>query len=226
VQIKIETTLLADDLLTGAPHSGLLQNGQQIIDEVQFFQAASPRYFARGGAGVALQFSTTRQFDTIRAAEAFVLLHFGSLPLSGLITAITGIGTDTQTCYLRNAVIESANVTGYKGTSVTIQYSIKGGLWESDVPPEVPGDPDTGEETIVMRRGSVSIASAATSVDVTFSSPLSGVPTVIATISRPEGGDAIWPIIQSDSITINGFTADLSGATPDADYKLNYAAIE
>ena len=229
MQIKIETTVLADaDLAVGrVGPSGLTLNGTQIVDEAEFFRAASPTYFVRGGAGVALTFSVTRFFSSVRAAEAFALLHFGEIPREGLVTVTAGEEGDTQVLYLRGAALDGFIVPGTRGTCVVVQYTLRGGLWESDIPSEeIPGDPDNGEEVIMMRRGSVAITDGASSVVVTFSSPLSAAPVVTCTVSRPAGGDAIWPIVREDTISTSGFTADLSGAVPDGTYKLKYLAVE
>ncbi len=228
MRISIETTLLADPSLAlgRVGPSRLSLNGQQIIDEAEFFRAAMPTYFTRGSAGVVLQFSVQRFFSTIKKAEAFALLHFGAIPLSGLVTCICGESGDQQTIYLRNAVVESVPVS-HSGTVVTVQYTIKGGAFEGDIPPEeIPGDPDTGESFITMRRGKVAIAANATSVVVTFSSPLSSVPVVLPHVSRPAGGAEIGCTLDEDSVTVNGFTVQLDGPTPDNTYKLNYTAIE
>lgn len=227
MRITIESTLLADGTLL-APHSGLAVNGQQLVDDAQFFRAANATYFARGNAGVLLQFGVNRLFSSVRRAEAFALTHFDGLPKSGLVACECGEEGDTETAYLRDAVLESAAITGYRGCSVQVQYTIRGSRFESDVPEEeIPGEPDDAEgEFIVLRRGKVNIANGAKTVDVVFSAPLSVVPIVSPTVSRPAGGDAIWATVDEDSVTVNGFTASLSGAAPDGNYKLHYIAVE
>jgi hypothetical protein len=229
VQIKIETTVLADaDLAVGRVGPfGLTLNGTQIVDEALFFRAASPTYFVRGGAGVALTFSVTRFFSSVRAAEAFALLHFGEIPREGLVTVTAGEEGDTQVLYLRDAALDGFIVPGTRGTCVVVQYTLRGGLWESDIPSEeIPGDPDNGEEFVVMRRGKVSIAADATAVSVTFSSPLSASPVVTPHISRPAGSPRIDCSLDEDSVSNSGFTVQLSAPTPDASYKLHYTAVE
>ena len=225
MRLTLVSTQLADSTVL-TPHSGITLNGRQLVDDAEFFRAATARVFARGNFGTTLQFSVTHSFSSQREAEVFFLTQPGSVPTSGLVTAICGVSGDTQTCYLEDAVVESVALPPYKGVSVEVQYTIRGGLWTSDVPAELPGTADSPETTIVMRRGRVSITSGDSSVVVTFSAALSSVPTVTASISRPTGGDAIWAIIREDSVTTSGFTADLSGATPASGYKLNYIAVE
>lgn len=229
MQITIETTLLADaDLALGyAGPLALILNGTQLYDEADFFRAAAPTFFPRGNIQTRLQFQVTRIFATLRQAQAFALQHWGSIPRSGLVTVTAGDGSSSQTLYLRNAIVDSAQVLSVRGVAVAVQYIIRGGLWESDIPvDEIPGPPDPGESFAVIRRAEVAITAGATSVAVVFSSPLAATPIVVATVSRPAGGDAIWPIIDQDTVTVDGFTADLSGTPSDGTYKLNYIAVE
>lgn len=227
MRISIATTLLADASLALAPHSGLALNGQSIVDEAEFFRAAVATFYHRGVAGVTLTFNVERTFGTLRKAEAFVLTHFGAIPKEGLLTCVCGESGDTETIYLRNCVVEAAPIPGYRGLSVGVQYRIRGGAFETDVPAEeIPGAPEGGEAFVVLRRGKVSIAAAATSVAVTFTSPLAAVPVVACNISRPTGGDVLRATLREDSITASGFTVDLSAAAPDANSKLHYVAIE
>lgn len=230
MEITIATTLLASpDLALGrVGPAGLAVNGQQILDDADFFRAAAPTFFVRGTEGVTLQFSVTRLFSSVRAAEAFILLHFNSTPLEGLLTCTCGDAGDTQTVYLRDAKVQTVQLPGYRGTSVGVQYTIRGAEFTSDVPPEeIPGEPDDGEgEFIVLRRGKIAIDAAAESVDVVFSSPLSSVPVVTATVSRPAGSPKVGCTLDEDSVTITGFSVELDAPTPDGTFKLHYIAIE
>ena len=202
-------------------------NGRQLVDEVDFFRGAAPVYYARGGIGVALRFTSVHLFATPRLAEAFYLQHWGGLPRTGLLQCIAGDGADVQTLYLEDAILSTVAQPPARGVAVAVEYTILGGSFTTDVPPDVPGTADSAEETVVIRRGSVAIDSGATSVDVAFSAPLSTTPAAVTcTISRPAGGDAIWAIVDEDTIAVDGFTAELSGATADGSYKLNYIALE
>lgn len=229
MRISIESTVLADpDISVGKlGPSGLTVNGQQIVDEAQFFRAAAPVFYARGTLGVVLQFTVHRIFATLAAAEAFALMHFNATPLEGLVTCVCGETGATQTVYLNDAVVEAVQLPSSRGLVVAVQYTIKGGAFTSDVPPEdIPGDPDNGEEFVVLRRGKVAIGAGVSSVVVTFSAPLAVVTSVQCTISRPAGSPAIDAFVREDSITVNGFTVDLSAETPDTTYRLHYLAIE
>lgn len=230
MRISIVSTVLADPTAAAGRlgPSGLTLNGQQIVDDAEFFRAAAPVLFDRGSAGVVLQFAVERSFTTLAQAEAFLLQHPTAVPRAGLVTCECGDAGGTETLYLPDAILETVAITGHRGVSVAVQYTIRGAGFASDVPPEeIPGEPDDGEgEFIVLRRGRVSIDAAATTVDIVFSAPLSSVPTVTCTVSRPAGGDNIWAHVEEDTLTVNGFTAELSGAPPDGTYKLNYIAVE
>lgn len=240
MRISIESTLLADPNLAKGRMgpSGLSLNGQQIVEEAQFFLAAAATFFARENAGTVLQFSVERLFSTVGAAEVFILTHQGNLPRRGTVSAVCGLGESEfsaefggeefrgQAVFLRNAVLESAVITKYEGAAVTVQYTIKGGLWTTDVPPEVPGETEDAEDFIVMRRGKVPVGSGEHTIAVAFSAPLSGVPVVKADIIGPTGSDAIGGHVLLDTITNAGFTYKADAATPNDDYELHYIAVE
>ena len=49
---------------------------------------------------------------------------------------------------------------------------------------------------------------------------------VTASVAKPSGsGSNIFATVRDDLTTVNGFTAELSGPTPDANHKLNWTAI-
>jgi hypothetical protein len=228
VVISLQNTLLCSPnvALGRVGPWGLTLNGEQLVDAVPFFRADVLQVFARGGFGVTLQFGVARMFSSVRAAEAFYLTHSGAIPLEGILTLVCGEGGDTQTVYLEGAVVQSVAQSPHRGTIVDVQYTIRGGKFIGDVPDDLPGEVEPEEEFIVMRRGKVSIAAAATEVEVTFSAPLSAIPIVTAIVSRPTGSGAIGCAVREDSITTDGFTVDLDAAAPDGTYKLHYTAIE
>lgn len=231
MRISIVSTLLCDtgNLALGRNGpAGLSLNGQEIIDEADFIGAVARTFWHKGSEGVVLQFGVERSFTTLRQAQKFALLHGGGIPKEGLVTIEVGAGVDTEFVYLRNAVVPSAQVVSMRGTSVVVQYVIKGPFFESDIPEdEIPGEPEPGEEDLVTRRARVAIAAAQSSVTVIFSGALELVPgAVVVSMSRPAGSDVIRACVREDSITTNGFIADLSAATPDDTYRLHYIAIE
>jgi hypothetical protein len=69
------------------------------------------------------------------------------------------------------------------------------------------------------------IGAAVDTVAVTFDTAFATAPRlVLATVEKPSGGDNIFATVRRDLITVNGFTAELSGPTPDANHKLAWLA--
>lgn len=63
-------------------------------------------------------------------------------------------------------------------------------------------------------------------IAVTFPLVFSTIPTqVIATVEKPSGGDNIFATVRRDTVSTTGFTAELSGTTPDANHKLSWLAL-
>ena len=199
--------------------SGLSQNGRQIVDEADFFRAATATFYGRGVRSVALGFAVLRTFDSAAEAEAFALLHHNDLEDEGeLRVTCDGGGVDGQTVTLA-AVLEGVDVESITGASVRLRYSFRGSAWESDETAVPDPDPD------MIRRANVAIDAAATSVAVTFATPMTGTPFVQCTVLKPSsGGDVIFATVREDTINATGFTADLSGPTPGSGYKLSYRA--
>ena len=221
MRISYASILLAhgNPALGLAGPSGLSQNGRQLVDEADFFRAATATFYGRGARSVAFAFAVLRTFDSAAEAEAFALLHHNDLPDEGeLRVTCDGGGLDGKTVTLA-AVLEAVDLEGVSGASVRLRYAYRGSAWASDESP-VP-EPDL----TMTRRANIAIDSGATSVAVVFASALSGVPFVQCTVLMPTaGGDAIFATVREDTISATGFTADLSGPTPGAGYKLSYRA--
>jgi hypothetical protein len=76
------------------------------------------------------------------------------------------------------------------------------------------------------QNGITAIGSGVDLIAVVFPYEFASVPSqVIAIIEKPSGGDNIFATVRRDTITTTGFTAELSGATPDANHKLSWVAI-
>ncbi len=213
-----------------AAASDVRLNGSQIVDDASFFQAASMAFYSRGNLGVNFSFTTKWLFNTPLNAEVFVLMLPSLVPLgndsAAVLQCICGSEPNTQTVYMENAVLESVEVIEQRGLSVTVRYNIKGPGFQTDVPPDVPGYPDPDETAPVLRRASVSIANGATSVVVTFSSPFQTPPIVVPVCAGLAGSVGIFCRLVSDSVTTDGFTAELSAATTDGTYTLDYIAMQ
>lgn len=78
---------------------------------------------------------------------------------------------------------------------------------------------------VQKQRGTQAIASGADAVTVTGLA-LAAVPfQVLVSIRKPAGGLNLFATVRDGSITTDGFTVDLSGATDAATYKLDYLLI-
>jgi hypothetical protein len=73
--------------------------------------------------------------------------------------------------------------------------------------------------------GTQAIASSADSVTVSGLGLASAPGQVLVTVRKLTGGLNLFATVRSDSITTDGFTADLSGATDAGTYQLDYLAI-
>ncbi len=226
--ILFETTWLAPGGVQAA--DAVRVNGQQLVDDAAFFQAANLAFYPRGNASVTLQFVTHWNFNTAKAAEVFLLTLSNQVPMtqndSGVVQCTCGTNDDTQIVYMNAAVLESVRVLRYVGTSVDVEYSIRGPYFQTDIPPDVPSYPDPDELVLVYRRATVAIAAAATSVAVVFSSPFSTVPIVVVSMNGVSGSVGIFGRILSDTVTVNGFTVEFSAETPDNSYTLTYWAAQ
>ena len=228
MRILLDNTLLASPSLTGAPAFGVTLNGRQIVQETDFVRAAVGTLYARGNRTTELAFSTTRLFGSLRRAQKFALTHAASLPTEGAVVVTCGEGADTETVVLEGAVLERAEIVAQIGSAVVVRYLLRGpDAWSSDIPEDLEGETEAGEDTLVMRRGKVSLASGATSATITFSAVLSTTPAAVsATLSRPTGEPLIGCAVREDTISTSGFTVDLDAPTPSANYKLHYHAFE
>jgi hypothetical protein len=74
-------------------------------------------------------------------------------------------------------------------------------------------------------RGTQAIASGANTVAVSGLGLASVPAQVLVTMRKATGGLNLFATVRSDSITSNGFTADLSAATDATTYQLDYLAI-
>jgi hypothetical protein len=73
--------------------------------------------------------------------------------------------------------------------------------------------------------GTLAIASGADSVAVTGLGLASAPSQVLVTVRKATGGANLFASVRGDSITTDGFTADLSAATDAGTYALDYLVI-
>ncbi len=83
----------------------------------------------------------------------------------------------------------------------------------------------TGVGYVQKLRGTQAIASGADSVSVTGLALVSAPAQVLVTVRKLTGGLNLFATVRSDSITTDGFTADLSGLTDAATYQLDWLVV-
>lgn len=218
MRIRINDIYLTGDFLE-LPR-GLAVNGQQVVDEVQFFRAIAASYFGRGNRSLAISWSIERTHDSVKEAQVFLLTHYKDLPNEGDVVFECGFPGDTQNVVLADAVLEAVAQGAHSGRCTVFSYTLRGGQPSTDI---IPGDVEVDED--VTRRSTVAIGSGETSVDVGFANAMTGTPTVVAVVVTPDGGDQIFCTVTESSISASGFSAVLSGPAPGSGYKLSYIAI-
>jgi len=218
VRIRIGNTWLAAGGLEAASEVSI--NGEQVVDEVAFFRALARTVYARGNRRTQISFTVEREHGSLRAAEVFLLTHYGSLPTEGDVVFVCGEGTDTQNVALLGAVLEAMPQGIYRGRSTRVTYSVAGGIPTTD---SIPDDEEIDEA--VTRRDTVPIDQDATEVAVVFTNPMTGTPTVVANVVAPDGAEILTCQIEKGSVSSAGFTAKLSFPAPSDAYELSYVAI-
>lgn len=229
--VIFETTYLAPGLAQ-APDQFRL-NCEQIVDEAEFFRAATRTFFPRGNDSVELSFVTHWVFGTLVAAETFVLTHTAQLPMTnadqGILQCICGEDSPAtaQNVYMPFAVLKSARILRYIGVSVDVEYTIVGPKFTTSVPANLPTPPNPNELNVVFRRDHIALTPGIASLAAVFSSPLPGSPGVFpqCTVSGPTGSPTILVQTLEDTVTTNGFTAKFSAPIPGANYFLDYTVF-
>ena len=230
--VLFETTYLASGWAQSVDDIAL--DGEQVVDEAEFFRAAVATFFPRGNVRTALEFTVHYIFGTQVAAEVFVVTLPSQLPMTnadnGALQCICGgLNPATQQiCYMSPAVLKSVRVLKQTGLSVDVRYSLVGGYFTTSVPGSgLPTYPNPNELSIVFRRGQVNISNGAATVAVTYSSALPGMPGADPDvwISAPSGSVMMDCWCQHDTVSTLGFTAILADSVPNGNYWLNYSVF-
>ena len=87
------------------------------------------------------------------------------------------------------------------------------------------GLPVGGSAFTAKLRGTKAIPAGADSVAVTGSGLASVPAQVLVTVRKATGGLNLFATVRGDSITTDGFTADLSAATDTTSYALDYLVV-
>jgi hypothetical protein len=206
------------------PAQNVSVNGQLVAEAIEIVRAATKRFFTRGNKSGSLQFSARREFDTHQEAQTYLLSHFSLLPEVALCEVVCGAPGETpESVFMPNAILSATPQGSFNGVEVIVQYTIEFGIVTADAPPEfliAPGG-------TLIKLGKEAIGNAAESGAVIFDEafPVGTTVVVTATVAKPSGsGSNIFATIRDDLVTINGFTYELDGPTPDANHKLNWIA--
>ena len=136
MNVQFGSTVLAPGGTQGADNVRV--DGQQVVQEVQFFRGTSAAFYPRGSRGVSFQFTTHWLFNTTKLAEVFVLTHLTDLPMTtadrSTVTCTCGAGSETQAIYMANAVLEGARILRYVGLAVDVEYTIRGPNFQTTSP--------------------------------------------------------------------------------------------
>lgn len=200
-------------------------NGQSVVEAADIVRAAAKRFFSRGNKSVTLEFSVRREFATHHEAQKYLLTHFTTLPDFGLCQVTCGVPgeADPEDVFLANAVLSATPQGTFAGVEAIVRYTIQAGTVTTAVPPEFL----IGTEDMI-KRGKQAIASGVDTGAIVFAAafPVGTNVVVAANIAKPSGsGSNIFVTIRDDLISINGFSYELSGPTPDANHKLLWVAF-
>lgn len=206
------------------PAQNVSVNGETVFEAVDIVRAAAKRFFSRGNDRVTLSFTVRREFATHNEAQAYLLTAFSTLPKFGTCRVVCGAPgeeDDEQEVFIYNAVLAAMPQGIFNGVEVIASFNIQGGAAVTDSPPDLL----IGGEDVIMR-GKQAIANGAETVAVVFGVSFAPGTNVVvnANVAKPNGGSNIVATIRDDLVTVNGFTAELSGPVPDANHKLYWTA--
>jgi hypothetical protein len=207
------------------PAQAVTMNGQTVSEAVDIVRALAKRFFWRGNDSLTLQFTVRREFATGRDAQNYLLTAFSTLPKFGLCQVICGTPGDPTVANvtMANAVLSAMPLGNFNGVEVITQFTIQGGVAVTDTPINF-----LGTQESMIARGKQALGAGVNTVHVDFavSFPMGTTVIVTATIAKPSGsGSNIFATVRDDLVSVNGFDAELSGPTPDANHKLNWTAI-
>ena len=81
-----------------------------------------------------------------------------------------------------------------------------------------------GSGASTTQAGSTAIIAGVSTVTVTFATTFGSIPTVRISMARPTGEPLIQANIRTGAISTTQFIADLSAATPSANYVISWEA--
>lgn len=206
---------IADD---DKPMFGLTINGQRIIQEANPVRAARAALFARGNLSQTITFSTTRSFATVKAAQNWMVLENQTRVKSGtLVLRLGAFGDTTEDATITGAKLQGVAVS-HRGVDVTATYTFRY--------TQVAGIVPSPAEDPLVTGGTFDISNAVDTETVTGLALVDVPSQILLTVRKPADGSLfITAMVDTASITTDGFTFYLSGVTDSASYKLDYLLI-
>jgi len=204
------------------PARNVSVNGQTVFEAVDIVRAAAKKLYHRGNSQVSLSFEVARSFETHVEAQKYLLTHYSTLPKSGLCVIECGVqGETSEEVFMANAILTASPQGIIGGVQVVVTYTIQAGRATTDVPIDFL----IGGEAMILR-GKEEITTDAESVAVEFGTAFPVGTEVIVTATYAKGGSGggnIIASIRNDLVTVDGFTAELSGPSPAGAF-LNWSA--
>lgn len=198
-------------LYQGPPQvlSDLRVNGRQLVQVTNLLRSSTAKVMGRGNRSVEITWTVNRLHESLSAAQQFMLAHPSQLPADAtLLIYLADDSTITLThCVVTNLGQELTSIRTTSKYSATAAAITLGSLAESTT----------------MYSGTISLATLQTTVTVTGLSLPVAPKRVWLTVQKPDSAASnLFATVRADSITPDGFVADLSAAPENDQFKLNY----
>lgn len=198
-------------------------NGQTAFEAVDIVRALAKRFYSRGNDAISFQFGVRREFDTHKDAQNYYLTVFSTLPKFGLCQIICGVpgNDDSVVVSMANAILTSSQ-GACNGVEVVMQFTIQAGAATTDTPIDLL----IGGEAVILR-GKEPVTTDAETVAILFDPAFAPGTDVIVTATYAKagaGGANIVATVVNDLVTVDGFTAELSGPSPAGGF-VNWIAV-
>ena len=109
-------------------------NGERVIQIADLLREDSANFFNRKNAKTIITFSVTREHDSVRLAEAYLLQHEAEIPDSGIVEFISydELGGE-DSFYFPTGFLKTTDAA-YNGCTTFHSYTLIGGRITTDKP--------------------------------------------------------------------------------------------
>jgi hypothetical protein len=115
---------------------GVRINGKQLVQQEPLVRATVPFLACRGNKSNTVSFGVTRTRATAALAQAWAGQFFDTIEAQEDLLLYCGFASDSVTLQLDDAIMESCDLVGFNGCTVSLQFSFIGlRLWVPDPPP-------------------------------------------------------------------------------------------